>query len=203
MKLRLIIMALAAMCLTLVVGCNEEDTVLTSQQEQIVRYLTSSHNPRLIAVEEVPNSMVANPPFYERLNTSTYRYIATYYDSGRNSKRQVAVGDEVELIFEAYEFTGSAPSLNTLYYTNNADMIEKLAENGLNSEFWSLEPLKVKIGSGDIIKGVEASLVDCREGDVVEVYMAFDAAYDKDVVGVIPAESSIMWVCQIKSVVKN
>ena len=67
-------------------------------------------------------------------------------------------------------------------------MIEKLAENGLNSEFWSLEPLKVKIGSGDIIKGVEASLVDCREGDVVEVYMAFDAAYDKDVVGVIPAE---------------
>ncbi len=191
------------MCLTLVVGCNEEDTDLTSQQEQIVRYLTSSHNPRLIAFEEVPNSMVANPPFYERLNTSTYRYIATYYDSGRDGKRQVAVGDEVELIFEAYNFTGGAPSLNSLYYTNNADLIEKLAENGLNPEYWSFEPLKVRIGAGDILKGVEASLVDCREGDVVEVYMAFDTAYDKHVVGVIPKKSSVVWVYQIKSVVKN
>ena len=191
------------MCLTLVVGCNEEDTVLTSQQEQIVRYLTSSHNPRLIAKEEVPNAMVANPPFYERLNTSTYRYIATYYDAGRNMKRQVAAGDEVELIFEAYEFTGSTPSLNALYYTNNADVIAKLAEEGLNTEFWSAEPLKVKIGSGDIIKGVAASLIDCHEGDIVEVYMAFDKAYDKHVVGVVPSKSSVVWAYQIKSVTKN
>ena len=191
------------MCLTLVVGCNEEDTALTTQQEQIVRYLTSSHDPRLIAEEKVSNSMVPNPPFYERLNTSTYRYIATYYDAGRSSKRKVTVGDEVELIFEAYEFTGNAPSLKALYYTNNADLIAKLADNGLNTEFWSTEPLKVKIGSGDIIKGVDMSLIDCREGDVVEVYMAFDTAYDKHVVGVVPSKSSVVWAYQIKSIVKN
>jgi hypothetical protein len=196
-------MALAAMCLAFVVGCNEEDTVLTSQQEQIVRYLTSSHNPRLIAEQEVPNSMVANPPFYERINTSVYRYIATYYDAGRSSKRKVKVGDEVELIFEAYEFTGNAPSLNALYYTNNADLIAKLEENGLNTEFWTAEPLKVKIGSGDIIKGIETSLIDCREGDVVEVYLAYDMAYDKHVVGVVPSKSSVVWAYQIKSVSDN
>ena len=203
MKVRFIIMAFAAISLMLATGCNEEDTVLTSQQEEIVKYLTSSHNPRLIALEDVPNSIEANPPFYERLNTSIYRYIATYYDAGRSSRREVEVGDEVELTFEAYEFSGGAPSIRDLYSTNNATLIETLAENGLNTEFWSAEPLQVKIGSTKILKGVEASLIGCREGDVVEVYMAYNAAYDKKVVGVLSNKASIVWVYQITSLKKN
>ena len=203
MKLRFIIMAFAAISILFATGCNEEDTVLTSQQEEIVKYLTSSHNPRLIAVEDVPNSIEANPLFYERLNTSTYRYIATYYDAGRSSQRQVEVGDEVELTFEAYEFSGGAPSVKDLYATNNATLIETLADNGLNTEFWSTEPLQVKIGSTKILKGVEASLVGCREGDLVEVYMAYNVAYDKKVVGVLSNKASVVWVYQITGLKKN
>lgn len=189
------------MCLAFVAGCNDEDEELTSQQEQIVRYLTSSHDPRLIAAEEVPNSIVANPPFYERLNMSTYRYIATYYDAGRDSKLQVEVGDEVWLTFAAYALSSGAP--RSLYYTNQSSLIEQAAEDGLNIEYWSTEPLKVKLGSTDILKGVEASLVGCREGDVVEVYMAFDSAYDEDNVGVVPLKTGIAWIYSIDRVVKN
>ena len=203
MKLRFIIMAFAAISLMLATGCNEEDAVLTSQQEQIVKYLTSSHNPRLIAYEDVPNSIELNPPFYERLNTSTYRYIATYYDAGRNSKRKVEVGDEVELTFEAYEFAGATPTIRDLYSTNNPALIETLAENGLNTEYWSDEPLQVKIGSTKILKGVEASLIDCREGDIVEVYMAYNTAYDKQVVGTLSNKASVVWVYQITGLKKN
>lgn len=189
------------MCLSVVVGCNEENEDLTSQQEQIVRYLTSSHDPRLIAAEEVKDAIVLNPPFYERITMSIYRYIATYYDAGRSARPKVAAGDEVELTFAAYTLSSGAPY--SLYYTNDASLIEQVAEQGLNTEYWSTEPLRVKLGSTDVIKGVAASLLDCHEGDVVEVYMAYDSAYDEDAVGVIPPKTGIAWFYVINKVIKN
>ena len=62
--------------------------------------------------------------------------------------------------------------------------LEQLRMAGLNSQYWSVDPLTVKIGGGDIIKGLELSLVGCREGDVVEAYITSDDAYGKDVVGI-------------------
>lgn len=192
------------MCMAFVVGCDKEDEGLTTQQDQIVRYLTSSHDPRLIAIEEVPNAIVENPPFYERLNLNTYRYIATYYDAGRQSKTKVEAGDEVELYFAAYALSSGAPSNGSLYFTNDATLIEQLSKAGLNTEYWSTEPLRVKIGSSDILKGVETSLLDCREGDAVEVYMAYESAYGKkNAMGVIPAKTGVAWFYVINRVIKS
>ncbi|MBO5687614.1 MAG: hypothetical protein J6R84_05295 [Alistipes sp.] len=199
---RVVSLVLATLCLAFVAGCNDEEVdVAESQRSAIVNYLTSSHSPRLIDIRDVPNSMEAKPAFYERLEYNTYRYIASYYDQGREAKRMVRAGDEVSLTYIAFRFTGGQPSLANVYATNDASTLAELRKAGLNTEFWPAEPLKVKIGQTKIIKGVPLSLVGCREGDVVEAYMTLDAAYGNDVIGVAGDESAIAWFYSIDSVV--
>jgi hypothetical protein len=62
----------------------------------------------------VVNSIVYNPPFYEKLNQDLYRYIATYYDQGRQERDQVEWGDQVELRVTAYVFSGSTPNISAV-----------------------------------------------------------------------------------------
>ena len=190
-----------AMCLVVVTACNDDEIDLAgNQRTAIVNYLGSSHQPRLINISDVPNSREAKPAFYERLDYNTFRYIASYYDEGRKERRAVEMGDVVSLTYIACVFTGSKPSLGSVYATNDASVISQLGDGGLNTEFWSTAPLQVKIGQTDIIKGVELSLIGCREGDSVEAYMTLDAAYGDDVVGVVPENASVVWFYTIDSV---
>ena len=194
-------MVFMAVCLVFVAACNDDEVDLAENQRTvIVNYLTSSHQPRLINISDVPNSMEAHPAFYERLDYNTFRYIDSYYAEGRDERRVVAEGDVVSLTYMACVFTGSQPSLASVYATNDALVIEQLREAGLNTEYWSAKPLKIKIGDADIIKGVELSLIGCREGDSVEAYMTLDAAYGDDVVGVVPESASVVWFYIIDSV---
>ena len=202
MNLKFITTFFAAMALALLVGCNDDDKIVESQRTSIERYLTSSHSPRLIAKEDVVNTTVVNPPFYERLSVDLYRYIATYYNEGRDARTEVAYGDEVEIVYTAYVFKGSAPKVNMTYATNDADVIAQLAELGLNVEYWSEEPLKIKLGSTNIIIGLEKSLLGCREGDIVEAYMTPRVAYDDKGMGVVVRDTPVMWRNTIRSVAK-
>ena len=198
---RLVSLVWATLCLAFAAGCGDDEVdVAENQRTAIISYLTSSHSPRLIDIRDVPNSMEAKPAFYERLEYNTYRYIASYYDQGREAKRMVREGDEVSLTYIACRFTGGQPSLANVYATNDASVLAELREAGLNTEFWPVEPLKVKIGQTRILKGVTLSLVGCREGDAVEAYMTLDAAYGDDVVSVAGDESAIAWFYTIDSV---
>ena len=200
MKIKLFTSLCAILCLMLAVGCADSDDIADTQRTNIERYLTSSHVPRLINVTEVENSLERNPAFYERIDYSLYRYIATYYDAGRVSKPAIKQGDEVTITFTAYVFTGAAPTLASVYMTNDQSVINALGQMGLNTDYWEAEPLTIKIGQTNIIKGVTTSLIGCREGDVVEAYMTLDAAYDNKVVGVVPKGSSVAWFYTIDSV---
>lgn len=201
MMWRALKMVFMAVSLVFVAACNDDEVDLSeNQRSAIVSYLTSSHQPRLINISDVPNSMDAQPAFYERLDYNTFRYIATYYDDDRAERRAVAEGDEVVLTYMACIFTGSQPSLASVYATNDASVIGQLREAGLNTEYWTTEPLKIKIGDTNIIKGVEFSLIGCREGDSVEAYMTLDAAYGDNVVGVVPESASVVWFYTIDSV---
>lgn len=184
-------------------ACEDNEDALTTQRQRIVSYLTSSHVPQLIAEEDVETSLEPNPPFYELIDQQVYRYISTYYDAGRESRAVVEMGDEVELTYTAYIFTGSVPRTTSVYMTNDATVLAALVEEGLNAEYWSTDPMTVNLGTTSIIKGLELSLLECREGDSVEAYMTFEAAYGSDQVGIVPVESSVLWVYTINKVVKN
>ena len=50
---------------------------------------------------------------------------------------------------------------------------------------------------------VRSALTGCREGDRVEVYMTYAAAYGSGVVGLVPKESPVAWLFTIEKVTKN
>lgn len=203
MKSKIWIAFVVAASLLFSVACSDEAVdVAETQRNSIVSYLTSSHSPRLINKKDVGQALEKNPPFYEQVEYNTFRYIDDYYNPERESRVQVAEGDEVELTFTAYIFSGSKPAVTAIYLTNDQVQIDALQNTGLNVEYWKAEPLRVKIGQTNIIKGVEVSLIGCREGDSVEVYMTLDAAYGDDVVGVVPLESSVVWYYTIDKVVR-
>ena len=202
-KLRLMMAVFAAMCLALAVGCSDDDEQITSQRSHIVRFLTSTHVPRLVAEEDKESSLEAEPPFYEKLNQDLYRYVANYYDSNRSSRTMVDKGDQGSLTYTAYIFRGGMPRVDNVYISNDTAVISQLKQAGLNAEYWSAEPLVVTLGESNIIKGVSQSLVGCRQGDQVEVYMTFEEAYEDKVVGIVPHKSAVAWFYTIDAVVKK
>ena len=203
MEFRFWIAVLVAACVMPLSSCTDDDDTIESQRSSIVRYLTSTHVPRLISAEEVETSLEVDPPFYDVINLGVYRYISNYYDDGRDERPMAERGDEAELTYSAYIFTGGVPRTESAYASNDAATIAALTEAGLNPEYWTTEPLRVKLGATDIIKGVALSLEGCREGDEVEVYMTFDMAYDDDVVGVVPKESAVVWIYTVNKVNKS
>lgn len=194
---------MAMMAVVLLSCSNESDTTLTSQQTSISRYLTSSHQPRLIAEADIASSLDSEPQFYTQWGLDIYRYIATYYAEGRDKKLAVEAGRKVALTYSAYVFTGSKPTISSLYATNRASDIEELTAAGLNAEYeWTTEPMAVTIGNDDIIPAVETALMGCREGDSVEIYLTYDVAYGKHYLGLVPSMSPIVWYIDIVSVKK-
>ena len=81
--------------------------------------------------------------------------------------------------------------------------LKSLSSEGLNTEYWTTEPVVVKLGESSIIKGVEQSLLGCREGDKVEVYMTHNAAYEDKAMGILKKESPVMWIYTITNLIKN
>lgn len=200
---RLTIAILAAAWLLPVVSCSDNDDAIESQRTTIVRYLSSTHVPTLVSAEDAAESLDPEPAFYDMIGQDVYRYIATYYDAGRDTRPEVEWGDEVELTYTAYVFSGGVPRAESVYSSNDAEVIAELVDAGLNAEYWTTDPLRVRLGATDIIKGVTLSLEGCREGDRVEAYMTLEAAYGDDVIGVVPKESSVVWIYTIDSVTKS
>ncbi len=201
MKMRLPILMFAVLCLSCVVGCNDVDEIVEKQRSDIERYLSSTHSPRLVSAEQAEQD--GSRDFYDIFELNTYRYISTYYDEGRDDKALVEYGDELQLALTAYVFTGGVPRAESVYFTNEESMITRLAELGLNTEYWKTDPVIVKLGDTNIIKGVEQSLLGCRESDRVEVYMTLETAYESEAVGIVPNNSSVVWIFTITSVVKG
>jgi FKBP-type peptidyl-prolyl cis-trans isomerase 2 len=130
-----------------------------------------------------------------------YRYIETDYDEGRDSKAEIVRGTTFEIIYTAYIFSGSAPTTANMYATNDAENIQKLQNEGLNTEYeWTSEPMKIKLGSDKLTSGLETALEGCREGDVVEIYMTYAEAYGNKYIGKVPSKSSVVWFIKITNV---
>lgn len=186
------------------VSCkNDTDTVLTKQQDAIEKYLTSSHTPKLINETEVANSLEENPPFFTRWDLDIYRYIATYYDEGRENRAEIYRSTTFEIVYTAYLFNGNKPSVADMYATNNPDSITELTQAGLNTSYeWSTEPMRITLGSSDLVSGLETALEGCREGDSVEIYLTYLEAYGNNYIGKVPSKSSVVWYIDIVDVVE-
>ncbi len=196
MKFKAIFLSLLSL---LVVGCNGVDTeLLESEQKKMVSFLTSKHNPRLIAESEVKDALEEDPAFYTEVGRYAYRFIQDYYNADRESQEVLEQGDKIAITFWCHDFSSYAvPSNSNLYYTNDEQYRQGLIEAGLNVEYWSFEPKVITLGSGDILSGIESALVGCRVGDTVEVYLSSNLAYGDKWVGVTNLQAPMAFICKI------
>ncbi len=186
----------------LATGCADDEDYFLSQQNNMVRYLTSTR--RFIAEEEIGNVIEESPKFYSTFGRSTYRFIPTYYEEGREDWESVEVGSTVEILFDAYVFSGSEPSKSAIYWSNIPETISNL-ENSSNKQAsltWSTEPLTFKVGNGDVIDGLDQALVGCHNQDSVQLYISYNMAYGKQLVGTVPKKSAVAWYIKILNVIK-
>lgn len=192
----------ALVAILIAMSCsNENDSVLTQQQSSIERYLKNSHNPRLINEEELAQSIEEEPQFYTRWGMDTYRYIATYYDEGRQNKTEIAYGTTFDITYTAYIFSGSKPTTAEMYATNNEESIEELRKLGLNTSYeWTTEPMRITLGQSNLLSGLETALQGCREDDEVEIYLTYEVANGKHYVGKVPSKSAVVWMIKIVNV---
>ncbi|MBQ1224353.1 MAG: FKBP-type peptidyl-prolyl cis-trans isomerase [Alistipes sp.] len=186
------------MVAVLTLACDDEGTLLT-ERDNIEKFLTSTR--RMVAEENLGSVIEDNPKFYTVFGRYAYRYIDNYYDADRENRAVVEWGDEVVLRFNAYTFTSTEPSNSAPYWSNVPEMIDKLGKHG--DLEWSRDPLAIRLGTTDVIEGVERALVGCREQDSVQVFMTSSLGYGKRLVGSVPKRSSLAWYMKIEKVNKR
>ena len=185
--------------LPLLVGCTQENTLLT-ERDNIEKFLTSSR--KMVPESEIGSVIEEEPAFYNVFGRYAYRYIVNYYDAEREDRPVVEWGDNLELYFTAYTFTGSEPSTSAIYWSNVPEIIEQLGNKSGNTLDWSTEPLKIKLGTTKILTGLEYSLPGCHETDSVQVFMTSNLAYGKELIGNVPKNSMVAWYLKIRKVTK-
>lgn len=188
------------MALVLAAGCEKEGEDITlTQMQRIESYLTSSHTPRLISYDNLDQYMddTTPPQFYNTFGRAAYRYIVNYYDAGRSARPEVSRGSTITVTYTVYDFTSyRAPSLSMLISTNDPEMEQQMADAGWtlgDNPFFTFAPLTLRVGSGQIVSGVDAALAGCREGDEVEIYCTGSTAYGESLVGTVPQNTPLYW----------
>ncbi len=182
------------------IGCNDTAEENLEQRDDIITYLTTSHSPTLIAWGTT--SLDDEPKYYFTSGVATFMYISTYYDAERDTKTEIQKGSNITITFTLYDFESiTTPTITEVLYSNDGDIITKLVDDyGLNPQYWSSEPLSIKVGDGALFAGVESLMVGCREGDELEFYMTLDEAYGSDVIGLSTLEAPVAFFCEILTV---
>ncbi|MDO4759122.1 MAG: hypothetical protein Q4A18_07670 [Rikenellaceae bacterium] len=174
-----------ATALLLLLACSKDEEVLPEQQKKMVQYLTSTHQPRLVAESDVEAG--TEQPFYTTHGETVYRYIDGYYNPDRATRQEVTANSKVTITFRAYLFNfqniqTDGNRLTMPFYTNDPLLEEAFySENvGLTPGAWVFEPLVIDLGKDKVLEGLRLALIGCREQDSVESYMTFTMAYGDD-----------------------
>ena len=194
----------------LLAGCSDEEDILPTQKTKIISYLTGTHVPKLVAVEELEEG--SELPYYTTAGNSVYVYIEDRNNPDRENRAEVRSTSKVTITFRAYVFNyanivTSGPSGTALtlpFYSNDPELKDALENSesgpGLTPGAWSFEPLEIDMNRGGIIKGLYDALLGCREGDYVESYMTYNMAYGDINFSTIPTESPIAYFFTVNSV---
>ena len=194
----IILVMAALMC-----GCTKDEDMLTKQKDSIVKYLTSTR--RMVDEQEVSGVLQENPAFYTNFNNSSYRHIVNFYEPNRQEWVEVEPNSVIDIQFNAYTFTGSEPQVKDMYWSNiqqSISAVEASNSHTYDKLIWEPKPLTVRLGTGEVISGLEAALVGCRDQDSVQVYITSKAAYGKQAIGSVAKNSPVAWYIKILSVSK-
>lgn len=190
-----ILLLLAAAVTGWLAGCGNDDDTLPDEVTAIERWFSRQQIIPQAEAEQIGESR------YYSVQEGVYKYVANRSRPGRPADQTgAAQGDSVEFYFEAYTFTTAPAALP--YFTNKRSVVEEKMP-GLNPEYWSFEPIRAKIGSSSIIKGVDLALPYCQPGDSVVMLITSDLGYGEELTGVVEKNTTLMWIVNIENVKKQ
>ena len=199
-------LTLIALCMLLTLACGKKDEdLLPKEREKMVRYLESTHAPRLVAEEAVEAG--TEQPFYTMLGSTVYRYIDGYYNPDRAARKVVEPTSKVTIVFSAYQFNyqnikTDGSNLTMPYYSNDPLLKELFFSDkvGLTPGAWSFEPQVIDLKNDPLIAGLRHALVGCRQLDRVEAYMTSNMAYGDHYLNFVEKNQPIAYFFTIKAV---
>lgn len=176
-------------------ACGVQEDAVPGQISTIERYLRSQG---VYPYEEWLEDGTGAIQHYYTVQEGVYKYVVNGEREGRpGESQQCERGDSVVFRFAAYVFTGSQ---NALFYTNIAGLAEG---TGLNTDYWSFEPRRIKIGTTPVIKGLENALPYCCKGDSVALFITSDLGFDDNNIGTVPINSALLFALNIDDVIKQ
>jgi len=170
----LTMLAAAILC-----GCGKGDDQNSdgAQRERIIKYTASLTTP----VTE------RDGVFITRLNA---------IDADPASLR-VEHGDSVWIDYAMYTFFSKPDSL---FATNIAALA---VEKGFDTHYMSLEPLAVKYGDTELIKGFASGIESALEHDSLMIFVPSRLAYGNKMVGIVKKRTTIAIFADIKKIRKH
>lgn len=151
--------------------------------------------------EIIPNQKTAIESFLGQkeytVQEGVYKFVANSNRDGYDNAPMAIAGDSVIYNFEAYTFISSPEAL---FYTNKPEVIKTLT--GLNSQYWIKEPLRVKVGTTPMMKGLANGLPYCKQGDSVVLFITSDLAYGDKQAGIVQSNTALMYILNIENVKK-
>lgn len=162
-----------SLCGAMCSSCGKSDEYLVQQEEKIVSYLDSQKLEYTI-------------------EGGTYKVVLAEGDQSLRASR----GDSLTFNYAGFLFEGTPKGL----FATSWDYL--LDDQGLNTEYWSFEPARVKLGSSAIIKGIENALTNCCEGDSLQLFMTSDLGYGEEEVGSVSKNSALMFLVKVEKIDK-
>ncbi len=180
----LVVGCFAVACI--VAGCGKADEITPKQQAAFTAYLDKQGWEY-----DAPGGV--------------YRYISNASREGRDAVPAAGNGDSLAMYYAIYAFSGATSAATgagtgALIYTNVETLLA--SDTILNRQYWSFDPLRVKLGTTPVIEGLELGLGGCRQGDSVQLYITSDLAYGGKSEGVIPRNTPVVFLLNIQNVKK-
>lgn len=174
--LRLALLAATAWCLP---ACSDKQEIFDNQLSTIETWVnnhSSDYN-------------------FEQIASGVYRAIISPVD-GQGSPR-CDRGDSLSLMFEIYQFSSSfSSSTSGLIYTNRRELMPE-------GVAWDIDSLRIVLGAGSIIGGVEESLIGSAPEDSVVVIMTSSNAYGDHTVQTMQPNTPVAWKVKVGRVIPN
>ena len=176
MRLDLLTVFIAAT--TILCGCNKGDDQNSdgAQRERILKYTGSLTTP----VSE------RDGVFITRLNTQA-----------ATASLRVEPGDSVWIDYAMYTFVSKPDSL---FATNIAALA---AEKKFDTRYMSFEPLAVKYGETELIKGFARGINNASVQDSLMIFVPSELAYGNKLVGIVKKSTTIAIFADIKKIRKH
>ncbi|MBO5902775.1 MAG: FKBP-type peptidyl-prolyl cis-trans isomerase [Tidjanibacter sp.] len=170
-KFAYLILALS-LCGAMLTSCGQDDESLMQQEEKIIAYLTKQSLDYTI-------------------EGGTYKVVLAEGDQSRRAER----GDSLSFNYAGMIFDSDPSGLFTTSWEWLVD-----TSTGLNTEYWSFEPARVRLGDGTIIKGIENALNNCCEGDSLQLFIPSPLGYGEEEVGNVSKNTALMFLVKVESI---